>query len=139
MPVFDRFVPALTVPLPGAYLVPGADTAVLARLRDHGIALVRVEAELDTTQRFEAFVLDSVTRATRPFQGHNEVRVAGRWSTVHLLARRASYLVDTHQPLGRLAAYLLDPQSEDSFATWNLFDAGLTVGQPHPVLRWPGH
>jgi len=139
MPVFDRFVPTLSVPLPGAYLVPASDTVVLNRLRAHGITTIRVDAAVDTSGRFEAFVVDSIARASRPFQGHNEVRLAGHWSPVAVLGRRASYLVDTHQPLGRLAAWLLDPQSEDSFGTWNAYDAELSVGQPHPVLRWPGH
>ncbi len=136
MPVFDRFVPVLTAPMPAAYLVPASDTAVIARLRLHGVRLVRLDAAIDSTGRFEAFVVDSVIRATRPFQGHNEVRVTGQWQPVQILAQRESYLVDTHQPLGRVAAFLLDPQSEDGLTTWNAFDARLVPGQPHPVLRW---
>ncbi len=46
-------------------------------------------------------------------------------------------MVPTAQPLGDLAVYLLEPRSEDGLATWNFFDAELTVGGDFPVLRLP--
>jgi hypothetical protein len=138
MPVFDRFVAALTVGLPGSYLVPGTDTALIARLRAHGITVERTAGELDANVSFEGFVVDTIVLAPRPFQGHREVRLAGRWRATSVpVAAQAPYLVDMHQPLALLAAYLLDPQSEDGFTTWNFFDAALAVGRPHPVLRFP--
>jgi hypothetical protein len=140
MPVFDRFLATDTIALPAAYLLPATDTAVIARLRAHGIALIRTEGEFDTTKGFEAFVVDSLVRAARPFQGHLETHVVGHWRPgAPPPSQRTWYFVDMHQPLARLAAYLLDPESEDGFTTWNAFDAGLRVGAPHPVLRRPGH
>ncbi|HWB20784.1 MAG TPA: hypothetical protein VG711_10815, partial [Phycisphaerales bacterium] len=51
---------------------------------------------------------------------------------------QSSYiLVRTAQPLGTLAVYLLEPQSEDGLATWNFFDDSLTVGSDFPILRIP--
>jgi hypothetical protein len=94
--------------------------------------------ELDANVSFEGFVVDTIVLAPRPFQGHREVRLAGRWRATSVpVAAQAPYLVDMHQPLALLAAYLLDPQSEDGFTTWNFFDAALAVGRPHPVLRFP--
>jgi hypothetical protein len=46
-------------------------------------------------------------------------------------------VVRTGQPLGSLAAYLLEPQSADGLATWNFFDAELEKGKDFPVLRLP--
>jgi hypothetical protein len=45
--------------------------------------------------------------------------------------------VSARQPLGGLVMQLLDPESDDGFATWNAFDALLAVGRPYPVLRLP--
>ena len=140
MPVFDRFVPRGTIPLAAAYLVPATDTLLVRRLRAHGIAIIRTQGEYDTTRGFEAFTVDSVIRAPRPFQGHNEVRVKGRWAPAPAPASPGGwFFVDMHQPLALLAAYLLDPESEDGFTTWNAFDTALAVGRPHPVMRRPGH
>jgi hypothetical protein len=43
--------------------------------------------------------------------------------------------VRTAQTLGLLAAYLLEPASEDGVVTWSLLDAGLSAGRPYPILR----
>lgn len=140
MPVFDRFVPRSVMPLSAAYLVPASDTSLIRRLRAHGIAIVRTEGEYDTTRGFDAFTVDSVVRAPRPFQGHNEMRLSGRWAPAPAPpSPRGWFFVDMHQPLALVAAYLLDPESEDGFTTWNGFDAELSVGRPHPVMRRAGH
>jgi hypothetical protein len=47
---------------------------------------------------------------------------------------RGDYLVSVAQPLGRLAAYLLEPQSDDGLVTWDLY-GDISVGESLPVLR----
>jgi hypothetical protein len=44
-------------------------------------------------------------------------------------------IVRTGQPLSVLAAYLLEPESDDGLTTWNFFDTSLRPGGSHPVLR----
>lgn len=132
MPVFDRFEPSLTSWLPTAYAISAADTALLARLRLHGVRYLA--QPLPVPVRVEQFVVDTLSRETRPFQGHHEIRLVGHWETAPPNLDGA-VLVMTAQPLGRLAAYLLDPESDDGFTTWNAFDASLAIGRPHPVRR----
>ena len=134
MAVFDRFVPSLSVRQPLAYLVSSADTALVVRLRQHGLTTTPMDP---ANGGFEEFVVDSIIRAARPFQGHNEVRVLGRWRRAAESPRGGMLLVPVAGRFAPLAMYLLDPESDDGFATWNLLDAGLRVGQPHPVLRLP--
>jgi hypothetical protein len=104
----------------------------MARLRLHGIELARAEAGRSGV---EEFVVDSIVRAVRPFQGHNEVRLVGGWRARSPATTSGMMVVRTDQRLGRLAALLLDPESDDGFATWNAFDTQLGVGMPYPVLR----
>jgi hypothetical protein len=134
MPVFDRFVPVLAVPRPLGYLVSENDTAVLARLTLHGIALMKRKEPYDTA---DEFVVDSLLRSPRVFQGHNEVRLAGRWRRMTDVSLVGKVFVPVAGASAPLAMYLLDPESDDGFTTWNLFDERLRVGQPHPVLRIP--
>ncbi|MEP6732061.1 MAG: M14 family metallopeptidase [bacterium] len=133
MPVFDRFVPTLVRPLPAAYLVNHADTALITRLHRHGI---RTEVATTVSGPVEQFVIDSIVKSPRPFQGHNEVRLEGHWQPLGSPASDV-IVVRLNQPYSILAAYLLDPESDDGLATWNFFDASITVGQPFPVLRIP--
>ncbi len=132
MPVFDRFVPTLTRRLPSAYLLDPADTATMARLTRHGI---RVDPPAMVRGPVEEFVVDSIVRSARPFQGHNELRLVGRWRPASEM-RGPMARVSARQPLATLVMYLLDPESDDSFATWNAFDA-LAVGSVYPVRREP--
>ena len=44
------------------------------------------------------------------------------------------YVVRAAQPLGILALYLLEPQSDDGLVTWNFTDPWLRSGQ-FPILR----
>ena len=133
MPLFDRFVPVLSRPLPDAYVF-GDDTALVARLRLHGIRVDRSSAA-DASMRLSAFAIDSVSRSARPFQGHNEVRPHGHWVSLSRTMRDGSNLVRTDQPLGRLASYLLDAETDDGFVTWNAFDSALAPQAAFPVQR----
>ena len=133
MPVFDRFVPTRLADLPLGYLVPATDTALVARLALHGVVGKLASATLEGN--VEEFVVDSIVRAARPFQGHKEVRVEGHWQRAGRGPGADLVFVRTPGTLAPLAAYLLDPESDDGFTTWNLFDDRLTVGQAHPVLR----
>ncbi len=134
MPVFDRFVPTLTRPLPGGYLISGRDTATLRRLREHGILPTRYSAP--APRGLERFALDSIQRSPRAFQGHNEVRVVGRWRPAGSVQIADPYVVSAADRRGVLAMYLLDPESDDGLATWNAFDDQIAVGGSFPILRF---
>jgi len=134
MPVFDRFVPTFVRRMPAAYYL--SDSTALALLRLHGVRVERLGAN-DHPSHVERFAVDSVVRSPRPFQGHNEVRVIGRWeATGPQRDVPNEYVVRTNQPLGRLAMYLLDPESDDGLVTWNAFDAYLAK-RNYPVTRSP--
>lgn len=133
MPVYDRFVPTLSRRLPFAYALGPEQEAALRVLRLHGLVLERLDA--DTPTEIERFVVDSAVRATRRFQRHFEGRVAGRWSSGTRTLPAGTIVVRTGQPLSILAAYLLEPESDDGLTTWNVFDAALRVGEAHPVMR----
>jgi dipeptidyl aminopeptidase/acylaminoacyl peptidase len=124
--------PTLSVRRPNAYLFPATLGHVAENLQRHGIAVeeLREDIELD----LEVYRIDKITRAEL-FQKHRQVTLD---ATPHKETRRVeagSILVRTAQPLGSLAAYLLEPQSPDGLATWNFFDAVLAEGKDFPVVR----
>jgi hypothetical protein len=136
MPVIDRFEGTLARAIPtGGWAIdataPGADSAVKL-LRAHGVRVERAAAM--AAGDVETFRADSVVKAARAFQGHQEVRLEGSWRT----ERRALanvHVVSAAQPLALLALELLDPQSDDGLTTWNVFDASLRPGGDFPVVR----
>jgi dipeptidyl aminopeptidase/acylaminoacyl peptidase len=126
--------PTLTVRRPYAYLVPAAFPRAVETLQRHGIELeeLREDIELDV----EAYKVDKITE-TRDFPN---LRVQTIDATVRKEARRVpagTFLVRTAQPLGDLAAYILEAQSADGLGTWHFFDEALGEGKDFPVLRLP--
>jgi hypothetical protein len=102
-------------------------------LRLHGIRVERSDSAW--TARGESFVIDSIITSPRPFQGHHEVRLKGRWEGGLQRLPAGSFLVPTAQPRGFLIVYLLEPESDDGFSTWNFFDQRLQKGGRFPVTR----
>jgi hypothetical protein len=129
MPDFDRFVPTLLRKMPEAYYL--SDAAAVGRLRLHGVRVDPVQPNW-LLPRMERFAIDSVVRSPRAFQTHNEMRPFGHWEAVTGVS--VAYVVPTNQPLGRVSMYLLDPESDDGLATWNVFDAAL-ARRSYPVFR----
>ena len=133
MPVFDRFVAVTEVARPAAYLLAPEHAPLAALLRAQGIVVERLAAGWQG--EVEAFTVDSVQVAPFVFEGHRNVTVAGQWAARAADLDPGWFYVPTDQPAGVLAAYLLEPASEDGFATWNLYDRDLRRRAEAPILR----
>lgn len=135
MKIFDRFAPTLTRPAPWGYAIAPTDTSALSIVRQHGLAVETLAAPWEGDAGPQ-FVVDSTVQAPRPFEGRREARLYGRW----VEERRTSLAAGTHvvrvaQPLGVLAMYLLEPESDDGLTTWDI--GGRSSGAPGtaPVVR----
>lgn len=125
--------PTLEVQRPFAYLVPAELQNAVETLQRHDIEVEELRA--DSELACQVYKVEKVTRSDREFQKH-------KLTTLEVVRRdetrtvpRGTRLVRTSQPLGMLAGYLLEPQSEDGLATWNVFDPALAVGKDFPVVR----
>ena len=133
MPVYDRFEATLTRSLPDAWVLDASMTPVVERLRAHGVTADRLVSEWQGAG--EAFTVDSLVRAPRPFQDHQEVRLEGRWLPERLVLPAGTWIIRGRQAMALVAAMMLEPQSDDGLTTWNAFDDAIAVGRPHPVRR----
>jgi hypothetical protein len=133
MLIVDRFTPTLERRVPIAYAFGVEQKALVAQLAMHGVFVEQLADTLSV--KAERFIIDSVVRAPRPFEGHNEVRLEGRWSAAPFTLPTGTYIVREAQPLAVLAMYLLEPESDDGLATWNYLDPWLAPGQNYPVIR----
>jgi hypothetical protein len=131
MPVFDRFVAERREAVPEAYLIPERLAGVVELLKRQGIEVAPVRAGVAGLERF---VVDSIRRESL-FEGHRPAVVEGQWRPAPGEVGPGWYRVQTAQSLGLLAAYLLEPASEDGVVTWNLLDAELAAGRAYPILR----
>jgi hypothetical protein len=127
-----------SVKVPFAYLLSVPDPGILQLLRTHGIRIERLDSE--TALEVERFNVSSFEGGDMPFQGHYMTRISGEFETVSRTFPEGTYLVRTSQPLGNLAVYLLEPQSDDGLVTWNFFDRYMVKQwspefNPYPVYK----
>lgn len=112
---------SVSVARPKAYWIPPAWNDVVERLQLHGIQVERIKEPRDvkvTMYRLE----QAKPQEEQPFEGHIQMtaKPVAVPRTEHYAA--GSVRVSTDQPLGDLAAILLEPLSPDSFYQWGFFD-----------------
>ena len=137
MPAFVRFAATETTVAPEAYVVTGEHRASVRRLLDvHGIEYTQGEAPA-AGAGWEAFRVDSVRVAERPFQNVQMQEVWGRWEAAPAPPGPA-LVVPVDQPLGRLVVALLDPRSDDGVVAWGVVPAeAWRPGGVGPIQRVP--
>jgi len=133
MKVYDRFEPVLERKPPAEYALRASDTVAVRLLREHGVEVQRADA--DREARVQVYAVDSVIAAGREYQGHRAVRLEGKWSDQRRSIPAGSWIVRVAQPMGVVAFYMLEPESDDGLVTWNYFDSELAVGGEYPVYR----
>jgi hypothetical protein len=135
---YGVFAAKRTVPIARAYLFRREDgtRAVIEKLLEHGIAVEELTEPLTT--EVESFVIDGVKKAGRPFQGHQAITLTGHYKKETIEFPVGSIIVRAAQPLGTLAAYLLEPESDDGLTSWNFLDGYLGEGKVHPVYKVMG-
>jgi len=138
MPDYGMFAAKRSVITARAYIFRREEgtRAVIEKLLQHGIAVEELTEPLTT--EVESFVIDSVKKAGRPFQGHQAVTLTGHYKKETIEFPAGSIIVRAAQPLGTLAAYLLEPESDDGLTSWNFLDVYLGEGKVHPVYKVMG-
>ena len=132
---YAYFAPTRTVPMARIYVLPGdaAFQPIVDKLKQHGLTVEETTAPFSAA--VSSFVVDAVTRSAKPFQGHNEVKLKGQYVTEQSTIATGARIVRLAQPLGLLAAYLLEPESDDGLTNWNFMDPWLEAGKPAPVRK----
>ncbi|WP_437784527.1 M14 family metallopeptidase [Sorangium sp. So ce1097] len=129
IPHHARFVGTTVVDRPRAYLVPPAIAEALCR---HGLRVMPAEGVHDVEVARVVSLGAEGGRAILEAARVGEVAVAWREE-----ARRAPdgwSRVDTDQPLGAIAVYLCEPESDDGAVENGLVEAP-AVGDEHPAWR----
>ncbi len=138
VPYLARYAPKRTVRLPRGYLITVRDPAVVAKLREHGVAVQRLVSA--TTLPVEAFSVTKLSGSTSSDQGHYTSTVQGTYARKDVAFPEGTYHVSMAQPLANVAAQLLEPESPDGLVTWNYLDRYIAfqwIPQPmeYPVYR----
>ena len=118
LPVYGS-EPGAKLQVAKAYWAPSTKADIIARLKAHGIVMETLkkpqEVEVDMI-RFSGFKIGA------PSEGHYPTTATGMTHERRKETFPAgSVRISTDQPLGVLAAMLLEPEGEDSFFAWGFF------------------
>jgi hypothetical protein len=128
-PYYVDFFAKRSVPFPYGYLIPATAHDIVEKLRQHGVVVETLEKP--ATLEVEAFILKKLESAERLYQGHHMNSVEGEYRLETETFEPGTYFVPTAQPLANIAAYMLEPESDDGLLVWNFFDRYL-------VRQWGG-
>ncbi len=132
IPYLADYYATRSVPLPRGYLVPIPAPEIERKLLQHGLLVEKLTEPV--TLDVVAFVPSDVTREERAFQGHFMRSARGTYEEIEREFPAGTLYVTTAQPLGKVAATLLEPESDDGLVAWNFLDRYLagSFGRPSP-------
>ncbi|MGC1391250.1 MAG: M14 family metallopeptidase [Bacteroidales bacterium] len=138
VPYYIDYYPTKNVRFPFAYLLTTSDPSITDLLKRHGIKLEKLSS--DSKLEVQQFEITDLKGAVRLNQGHYTNTINGKFISTPVDFPAGTIVVRTAQPLGNLAAYLLEPQSNDGLVFWNFFDRCLVpqwgIGyNPYPVYK----
>ena len=128
---WGRYEPTLQVPLPYAYVIPNAGQNIMDNLANHGVQISRLTMPARLTVK--ARTVTVIRKNPTAFQKHHMMQLETEDHDEVREFPAGTCIVRTSQPLGRLAAWLLEPESCDGLVTWNFFDGVLQEGIQVPV------
>lgn len=120
IPYYIDYHPTKNVRFPFAYLLTVKDPLIIDLLKKHGIKLERLTN--DSKIEVEQFDISELKGSLRLNQGHYTNTIQGKFRTESVNFPEGTIVIRTAQPLANVAAYLLEPQSNDGMVTWNFFD-----------------
>jgi dipeptidyl-peptidase-4 len=138
IPYYIDYYPSKSARFPYAYLLTVNDREIVNLLNLHGIKSEKLVN--DTKIEVQSFIISSLKGASRLNQGHYTDSIRGKYVNTQIDFPAGTIVVRTAQPLANVAAYLLEPQSNDGLVTWNFLDRYLVPQwgrgfNPFPVYK----
>jgi hypothetical protein len=122
VPFYNTYVDTLSIQRPIAYVIPQGWWKVIERLQMNNINMTRLKK--DTSIEVESYRIESYQSSPRPYESHhpnNNTRLTK--NTLSKSFRKGDYLIFLNQKGNRFLMETLEPQAEDSYFSWNFFDA----------------
>lgn len=121
LPFYNKSIPAETVVLPAAYIIPPEWTDVIERIALHGIQTKRLDQDTEITVNVVSFK-DFEFRKT-PNEGRHMVTTQTEEKKQTMVFPKGSVVVPIEQRTARVIAFLLEPKASGSLVEWGFFNS----------------
>ncbi len=132
---FDTFKPNDIIEAPKAYIIPQGWWTVIDLLKLNGVQMQRFTKE--TIIDVQAYHIDDYKSYPKPYEKHHK-NMAVKTSVMNQQVRflKGDYIIWLNQPANRYLVEMLEPTGDDSFFSWNFFDAVLQQKEGYSDYRW---
>ena len=121
LPVFRQAYPESSAWLPDYYLIPPEWQTVIERLKIHGVEMSFLNSSLET--EIQSYRLEDVKWRPSTFEGRHPMSFNAIPVNEKRIFPPGTAVINMNQPLARVIALLLEPESNDSFVYWGFFNA----------------
>ena len=125
------FKPVETIKLPAGYILLPSEISIARHLQTHGINVQIIKKSFK--EKIKRYKVTKIESSKQPYQGHflhKNIEFQEIFEEVEI--KKGSFYVSLKQPLSRLIAYMLEPESRDGLIKWNFFDRVI-------VRQWRGY
>ena len=132
---FNVFAPKNFVTKPEAYIIRQGWWAVIDLLKLNKVEMYQLQK--DSTIGVEVYHIDDYKSLPRPYEKHHknsDVKVS--LSTQKIKFLKGDFVVPMNQTANRYIVEMLEPTGDDSFFSWNFFDAILQQKEGYSDYRW---
>jgi hypothetical protein len=132
---YNYFSPSVSVQKPKAYIIPHGWHDVIDRLKLNNVIMHQLKK--DTTISVEYYVVDNYKSMTKPYEKHHrnyDINLSSHTDSIRFL--KGDYIIYTGQDYDRYIIETLEPLADDSYFSWNFFDAVLQRKEFYSDYRW---
>lgn len=122
IPLYNQYVPKEVIQKPVAYIIPQGWWKVIDLLKINKVEMAQLKK--DTTIEVEVYRIDDYKASARQYEMHHlNSDIKTSISIQKLKFKKGDYYIPMNQVANRFIIETLEPQAEDSYFTWNFFDA----------------
>ena len=132
---FDTYLPEKFIVKAKAYIIPQGWWAVIDLLKLNNVQMERLKK--DSVIEVNAYHIESLKSLPGAYEKHHrnyEVSVSNKKEKIKFL--KGDYIINLNQPANRYVTEMLEPTGDDSFFSWNFFDAILQQKEGYSDYRW---
>jgi hypothetical protein len=132
---YNYFNAGKFVTAPKAYIIPQGWHDVIDLLKLNGVQMQQLKN--DTNINVEVYHIDEYKSSPRAYEKHHknsDVKISASNQSIHFL--KGDYIIPTNQTAKRFLIEMLEPTGDDSYFSWNFFDAVLQEKEGYSDYRW---
>lgn len=120
--IFNYFAVKNLIPKPKAYIIPQGWWKVIDLLKLNKVQMSQLKK--DTAIQVEVYKIEDYKTLPRQYEMHHlntEVKITSRFQSISF--KKGDWYIPLNQVANRFLIETLEPQAEDSYFSWNYFDA----------------